>query len=131
MTPLARRFWRRWFLSGRLQERRSSTNGVSEASQREAERESPPPPAVGDEIYVDTALFVHHGRDDVRGGRARLVAVHECYHGLKGIFVEVDEHPGDLYNWDVLGRQQDKLRSEFGDQRAHPDPDLRPEFNED
>jgi hypothetical protein len=86
---------------------------------------------VGDEIYVDTALHLHHGRDDVRGGRARVVRVHEGYHGVKGVFVEVAEHPGDLYPWDVLGPTQEKLKEEFGDQRARPDPDLQPEFNDD
>jgi hypothetical protein len=89
------------------------------------------PPSVGDEIYVDTALHIHRGRDDVLGGRARVVAVHHGYHGLKGTLVEVAEHPGDLYNWELLSLKQSELAREFGDNRARPNPDLRPEFNDD
>ena len=77
------------------------------------------------------ALHVHHGRDDVLGGRARVVVVHRGYQGMDGIWVEVAEHPGDLYNWEELGPRQAALRREFGQQRARPIPDLRPEFNED
>ena len=88
-------------------------------------------PAIGDEIYVDTALHVHRGRDDVLGGRAQVVAVHHGYRGMDGIWVEVAEHPGDLHNWEDLGPRQAALRREFGQQRARPIPDLRPEFNED
>jgi len=88
-------------------------------------------PAIGEEIYVDTALHVHRGRDDVLGGRARVVAVHHGYRGMDGIWVEVAEHPGDLHNWEELGPRQAALRREFGQQRARPIPDVRPEFNED
>lgn len=93
-------------------------------------RSVPPPPSVGDEIYVDTALFLHRGRDDVVGGRARVTKVHNGYHGMEGIFVEVAEQPGDLLNWEDVGTRQAELAHEFGDRRARPDPDLRPEFND-
>ncbi len=128
------RFWRRWFRGWRW-----SRTWQGAWPRLEPSVPAPPPmkidspstPGVGDEIYVDTALHLHHGRDNVRGGRARVVAVNHGYHGLKGVLVEVAEHPGDLYNWELLGPRQRDLEREFGDQRARPDPDLRPEFNED
>jgi hypothetical protein len=89
------------------------------------------PPKFGDLICVETSRFIHHGRDDVLGGRARVVAVRDGYHGMTGTFVEVAEHPGDLYNWELLGPQQTELGWKFGEQAARPDPDLRPQFNED
>jgi hypothetical protein len=30
-----------------------------------------------------------------------------------------------------LAESQPKLAAKFGDTRAHPDPDLRPDFNDD
>lgn len=120
--------WRHWFRVPRWVgfDRRPVWSSKSQAPPSPT-----PPPGVGDEIYVDTALHIHRGRDDVLGGRARVVAVQRGYHGLEGTLVEVAEHPGDLYNWDVLALKQAELAREFGEQRARPKPDLRPEFNDD
>ncbi|MEV0296327.1 hypothetical protein [Nocardia sp. NPDC050710] len=88
-------------------------------------------PVVGADIYVDTHLFLGHGEDDVRGGLARVVAVHEDAEYPDDPMVDVAEHPDYSYNWALLSREQDRLRAEFGDRRAYADPDLRPEFDLD
>jgi hypothetical protein len=87
------------------------------------------PPRVGDEVYVPSSLYLWHGRDDFAGGLCRVSAVTTLVD--THLFVEVEEHPGTLYSWDDLVRQQDELRARYGDRRGHPDPDWRPEFNED
>jgi hypothetical protein len=97
-----------------------------------ADRTVPPPPKVGDEIYVPSAFYLSHGRDDFVGGLARVAAVKlDELGGSTGYWVEVEERPGRQYNWDWLGPQQGKLRAEYKDERAHLDPDMRREFNRD
>jgi hypothetical protein len=89
-------------------------------------------PTVGDVVYVDTDLYVSHGADDFRGGKATVCAV-QLGQGLGGqtAWIEVSQNPGMFYNWAVLSEQQAQLAAQFGDAWAHPDPDLRPEFNND
>jgi len=81
-------------------------------------------PKPGDVIYVDTDLYVRHGVDDFRGGRATVIAVTDAW-------IEVEQNPGTRYNWALLAPKQDALREKFGDAWAHPDPDYRAEFNDD
>jgi len=69
-----------------------------------------------------------HGRDDFVGGRARVKQVLEESWGYT---VEVEQQPGTFYAWTGLAVDQRRLRESYGDQLAHPDPDLRPEFNRD
>jgi hypothetical protein len=88
-------------------------------------------PKVGDMIYVPSDLYLSHGVDDFQGGKAEVVEVREeISAGLKQPFVRVRENPDTLYNWIHLFKQQEDLKKKFGDQKAHPDPDYRPEFNE-
>ena len=88
-------------------------------------------PKPGDVVYVDTDLYVWHGADDFRGGKATVASVRPgTSKGDEVPFIEVVQNPGTLYNWGLLGAKQDALAAEFGDTWAHPDPDLRPEFNE-
>jgi hypothetical protein len=89
-------------------------------------------PKIGEDIYIDTELYLSHGRDDFRGGLAKVVEVKtELSAGKPCLWVRVEEQPDSWHNWTTfLGPKQDKLRAEFGQQRAHPEPDLRPQFNE-
>ncbi len=89
-------------------------------------KENLTPPKKGDTIYIPTALYVYRGEDDVQGGKAIVSKVKE-EHGIT--WVSVKENPGTSYNWEGLSKQQDKLKKEFGEQKAYPDPDYRPEFN--
>jgi len=85
----------------------------------------------GDVIYVDTELYLWHGRDDFRGG---LAQVFECRMDISAgkptPFVRVAQQMDTWHNWRELAGMQKKLRTEFGKSWAHPDPDDRPEFND-
>jgi hypothetical protein len=89
-------------------------------------------PRVGEQIYVPTALHLSRGRDDVQGGKAKVTAVSAGISAGKPVhFVSVEEHPASSYNWEeYLAKQQAELEKEFGNKRAHPDPDDDPQFNE-
>ncbi len=88
-------------------------------------------PKPGDVIYVETELYLSHGIDDLRGGKATVTRVKdETIRGRGVPFVEVAENPGSFYNWEYLGGKQAALAAEFGDAWAHAAPDYRPEFNE-
>jgi hypothetical protein len=84
----------------------------------------------GDVIYVDTELYVSHGRDDFRGGLAEVAQFGVFIRSSSTPFVRVVQEPDTQHNWEILAPLQKKLRLEFGKQWAHPDPDHRPEFNE-
>jgi hypothetical protein len=85
----------------------------------------------GDVIYIDTELYLGHGRDDFRGGLAEVIGVRQDISAGKPTpFVCVVQQPDSWHNWKLLATSQKQLRAEFGKNRAHPDPDLRPEFNE-
>lgn len=81
-------------------------------------------PRVGDKIYVETHLYISHGADDVVGGVATVESVEiGVSAGDPTPFVSVVEHPGNSYNWEMLAERQAALKKEFGQQKAHPDPD--------
>jgi hypothetical protein len=85
----------------------------------------------GDVIYVDTELYISHGCDDFRGGLGEVVEFSSDISGGKLTpFVRVAQEPDTWHNWRELAQLQKKLRAEFGQHWAHPDPDNRPEFNE-
>jgi hypothetical protein len=86
----------------------------------------------GDVVYVDTELYIGHGRDDFRGGLAEVTEVRpDISKGKPTPFIRVAQEPDTLHNWKILAADQKKLRAEFGKSWAHPDPDNRAEFNED
>ena len=85
----------------------------------------------GDVIYVDTSLYVSHGRDDFRGGLAEVIEYGmDVSAGKPTPFVRVAQESDTLHNWKILASDQKKLRAKHGKRWAHPDPDYRPEFNE-
>lgn len=83
-------------------------------------------PKVGSKIYVRSHFCISRGGDDVVGGLATVTRVYEDISGgEKHVFVEVAEHPGNGYNWSqFLEKEQDKLKKQFGESVAHPDPDV-------
>ena len=90
-------------------------------------------PKVGDEIYVSSHFSISNGSSDCVGGLAKVVKVSS---GISGgdscLFVDVKEHPGHSYNWSqILSKEQDKLKKEFGKNRAYPDPDIDTPWIED
>jgi hypothetical protein len=85
----------------------------------------------GDVIYVDTELYISHGRDDFRGGLGEVMGFNlDTSAGKPTHFVKVAQEPDTWHKWKLLAPMQKKLREEFGKSWAHPDPDHRPEFNE-
>ena len=88
-------------------------------------------PKAGDEIYVNTAVYISRGADDVIGGLATVERVEERpdWGEHNRIWVYVKEVPGRGYNWKCLLPDQAKLKAEFGARRAYPDPDLDPRAN--
>lgn len=100
--------------------------------QAECEAGRVPELRAGDAIYLDTELYISHGRDDFRGGLAEVVEVKPDKVGGKSVcFVRAAQEPDTWHNWTTfLAPMQPKLRKEFGKNWARPDPDWRPEFNE-
>lgn len=90
-------------------------------------------PKIGQKIYVDTHCYISHGSDDVDGGVATVSAVEKGISGgEKCIFVCVKEHPGHKYNWSqVLAKEQESLKAEFGTRRAKTSPDIDRPWIED
>src|SRR5882672_6723467 len=85
----------------------------------------------GDVIYVDTSLYISHGRDDFRGGLAEVVEFSiDISAGKPTPFLRVAQEPATWSNWQMLAVDQKKLGTEFAKSWAPPDPDFRPEFNE-
>lgn len=82
-------------------------------------------------IYVDTSIYISHGRDDFRGGLGEVIGFRsDISAGKPTPFVCVAQEPHSWHNWKLLAPMQKKLREEHGKEWSHPDPDLRPEFND-
>lgn len=84
-------------------------------------------PKVGDQIYIDTSLYVTHGIDDFIGG---LCEVEYVKIDENGVFIAVKEEPGAFYDWKYLSLEQGRLKKQFGKKRGYQKPDFRQEFNE-
>jgi hypothetical protein len=84
-------------------------------------------PKVGDDVYVDTSLFVTHGEDDFIGGLCKVCSVSNAGESLS---IEVEEDKGASYLWSYLKELQESLKLKFGTERGHKKPDYRKEFNE-
>lgn len=83
----------------------------------------PPPPEVGDWIYLRPAYYVARGRDDVHGGKARVIEVKDGISGGQPCKMVVTEQvPWSAYNWDFLGPVQENLRQQFGDTICTTEP---------
>jgi hypothetical protein len=83
-------------------------------------------PKVGDQIYVDTSLYVTHGADDFIGGLCEVASVEK---EGNTVWISVKEDPETFYRWEDLNKIQEQLKSEFGNKRGYKRPDYRPEFN--
>ncbi|MBI2120987.1 MAG: hypothetical protein HYT94_05185 [Parcubacteria group bacterium] len=104
---------------------------IREIEEKQRKAKELPLPKVGDDIYVPTALYMGHGKDDRMGGLAKVMSISvttssgELVHN-----VCVEEFPDSLFSWEhYLAENQDELRERFGQSRAYSDPDNRPEFN--
>ena len=85
----------------------------------------------GDVIYVDTCLYLGHGRDDFRGGLAEVIGFRaDTSAGTPTAFVCAAQEPDSWHNWRMLATEQKKLREHHGKEWSHPEPDYRKEFND-
>lgn len=85
-------------------------------------------PVIGQQAYIPTQLYMTHGEDDFLGGLATIKSVGEgdgC-----NVLVEFEEQLGSHWNWPYLLAHQDEWRETYGERRAEPFPDHRPEFNQ-
>lgn len=91
-------------------------------------------PKIGDKIYVPSSYYVYRGEDDFEGGLATISSIDKSKHlppdHFNYLMVGIKERPNTGYNYKVLLEKQEVLAKEYGDQVAHPDPDLSSEFNQ-
>ena len=81
-------------------------------------------PSPGDSVWIPTAAYLAHGRDDFSGGRCTVTRVApEVSAGRAVPFIEVAQRPGWRYNWTHLAGRQDALRRLHGDAPGRADPD--------
>jgi hypothetical protein len=93
-----------------------------------------PKPSVGDKIYVEGTIYLTHGADDFRGGICTVKAVQlNVKNGEEVVSsVEIEEDPGTWYTWPgYLESHQEEWKNMYGEQKAGPKPDYRPEFNDE
>lgn len=81
---------------------------------------TPPPPKVGDSIYVPSEAYCRYGIGDFIGGRAVVSAVtNRMNDGEVVSFVTVSVFPFRHYDWRQLSQEQATLREEFKETEAH------------
>lgn len=86
-------------------------------------------PAVGDDVYIGSRMYISRGSDDIVGGLARIKTVKPCRNGGRDDYqLSFEEVHTGLY-WNHLATQQEKLQAEFGNRRAYRDPDDDPSAN--
>ena len=77
---------------------------------------------VGDDIYVQSAMYIDSGWRDFIGGKCKIVSIKADKDG-NYIWVVVKENVNTQYNYENLLRQQEKLAKECGNRRGKRDPD--------
>lgn len=92
-------------------------------------------PIIGQKIYVPSSLYVFRGANDFSGGLATIDNILYNKHLPKDhvnyTMIVIKERKDTSYNWNVLLEKQESLSKEYAGKIAHPDPDLRPDFNDE
>lgn|GEM_PF-4647756 len=70
-------------------------------------------PEVGQEVYVDSTVYIEFPEQDFIGGLARISGVSEDRKTI-----EVEEDPGGSFRWEKLMMMQTELRDRFSSARA-------------
>lgn len=83
-------------------------------------------PKIGQEVYVDSSLYLTHGVDDFMGGLCKISSVHFIGNTYE---IAVAEDPDVYSSWTELEKEQGALKKKFGIKRGHKRPDNRNEFN--
>lgn len=109
-------------------ERRLFVQGVTIGKPKNCEKESP---VTGQDIYVPSAAYLSHGKDDFQGGLCRVIEIEKGRsEGKLTYYVRVAERPNFSYNWLSLKQQQEELKKRYGDKRGHAEPDNSAESND-
>jgi hypothetical protein len=89
-------------------------------------------PKPGENIYIESTVYVHHGADDFLGGICKVKATRtSIQNGEEVTDVEVEEDPNSWSRWEgYLEPNQEKWKKEYGEQKGRLRPDLRAEFND-
>jgi len=85
-------------------------------------------PLIGQRIYIPCSRYISRGGDDIASGLATITEFKEGGSPCNW-FVSVAEVPEVSYNYDILMELQAELKKEFGEQRAHRNPDWSPGSN--
>ena len=82
-------------------------------------------PKVGEYIYTNTRMSLDHGWDDVCGGVSTVSKVYQHMSGgnAECVFVEISQHERGCNLTQYLFFEQVRLKKEFGEKFAYPDPD--------
>lgn len=80
-------------------------------------------PKIGSDVYVPTSCFcfIQHPEKDVAGGLAKVTGAEESTN-----LISLQEIPDLKFNWLAIAGEQEKLRLEFGNQRASQNPQSGP-----
>jgi hypothetical protein len=82
-------------------------------------------PKVGDYVYIDPG-------HDRYGGRAKITSVESGMSaGEKVLFVGFAGITCMKFNWEILFKEQEKLKKLYGDEMAKPDPSPDNDFDDD
>ncbi len=91
-------------------------------------------PKIGDKIYVSSSYYVYRGEDDFEGGLATIDKIEFNKNLPKDhcnyIMIGIKERSSTMYNYKMLIKEQNELEKEYKGKIAHPNPDLRVEFNQ-
>lgn len=84
-------------------------------------------PIIGEDIYLNTELYIGHGQDDFHDGLCKINKIEKSSHlpedHYNYLMIGVEENPRSFYNWRYLLEHQDEWKEEFGDTRGYQDPD--------
>ena len=82
----------------------------------------------GDKLYIRGSCSISNGSNDVAGGLATIKEIEVSKTLPEGhmnsIFVSFEEIPNHSYNYLLLLEEQEKLKERYGNEKAHPDPDI-------
>jgi len=89
---------------------------------------------VGNKLYIPSSFHVYRGVDDFIGGIAVIKKIEMSkilpITHINSTMVVFEERPNIKYNLRSIIEQQRDLKRKFGKAIAHPDSDLRPNFNQ-
>ena len=86
-------------------------------------------PFIGQKVYLDSHYYISHGSDDIDGGVAVICAIQKIPKNSipnNRYYVKLKGFPNTEYPYSTFmdAEEQERLRKEFGKQKAKPNPDI-------